>query len=68
MAKKYTILISNERVIEKLDSLPQRSKGSYISQVLDEKISRELGLRYDEHTIRNIVREEILTLLNKGKI
>lgn len=68
MAKKYTILISNERVIEKLDSLPQRSKGAYISQVLDEKISHELGIKQDEEAIRKIVRNELLALADKGKI
>lgn len=69
MSKKYTILINNEDVIKKLDSLPERSKGAFISQLIEEKINQERGLHLSEDKIRAIIKEEIYTnLLHEDNI
>lgn len=59
MAKKYTVLINDENVIKKLDSLPQRGKGLYISQAIEEKITRDNGIILDEQKIVEIVKTEL---------
>ena len=59
MAKKYTVLINDENVIKKLDSLPQRGKGLYISQAIEEKIIRDNGIILDEQKIVEIVKTEL---------
>lgn len=59
MSKKYTVLISNDNVIKKLDSLPQRGKGLYIAQAIEEKIIRDNGILIDENKIIEIVRREL---------
>lgn len=64
MSKKYTVLISNDNVIKKLDSLPQRGKGLYISQAIEEKIIRDNGILLNEDKIIEIVNREIEKKLN----
>ncbi len=66
MPKKYTILINSQTVIEKLDSLPQRSKGAYITQAIEEKISRNMDLILNEEKIVSLVRREVEKLINKN--
>ena len=65
MPKKYTILISDEKVIKKLDSLPPRSKGAYIAQAIEEKIIREMNILIDEDKIVQIVKRELDKRLGK---
>lgn len=41
MSKRYNLLISNPDVVRKLDSLPERSKGAYVTEAILEKLANE---------------------------
>lgn len=41
MSKRYNLLISNPEVIKRLDSLPERSKGAYITEAILLKMAND---------------------------
>lgn len=63
MPKKFTILINDEDVVKTLNKLPQRGKGLYITQAIQEKICREKGLYWDEKKIKEIIALEVEQIL-----
>lgn len=66
MSRKFTILISDEEVIKKLEKLPERSKGHYITEAIKEKISKEKELVWDENKLKEIIAIEVEKLIGKN--
>ncbi|KNY24773.1 hypothetical protein [Pseudobacteroides cellulosolvens] len=59
VTKKFTVLINDETVIKKLEELPVRSKGHYISEAIKEKMNREQGLVWDEKKLKEMISLEV---------
>ena len=51
-------MIVGREVVEKLDNLPERGKGQYVSEAIMEKIQREQS-PITEERVREICREEM---------
>ncbi len=63
--KRYNLMIVGQEVINKLESLPERHKGMYVSEAIIDKIKKDdnqiSGLNKEEFEdyLRRIIREEI---------
>ena len=67
MPKKYTVQINDGSAIKKLDSLPERSKGAYITEAIIEKLNRENEIFLNEDRICEIVKREIKKYMDTVK-
>lgn len=55
--KRYNLMINGKEAIKKLESLPERGKGQYVSEAILEKLNRDTVLT--EAKVREICRDEI---------
>lgn len=56
MQKRYNLLIQRDKAIEKLDSIPERSRGAYVTSLIEKDVD-EVFTREQEERIKEIVVE-----------
>lgn len=56
MQKRYNLLIQRDKAIEKLDSIPERSRGAYVTSLIENDVD-EVFTREQEERIKEIVVE-----------
>lgn len=49
--KRYNLMIVGQEAVDKLDSLPERHKGMYVSEAIIDRIRKEYKQRKEEYPV-----------------